>query len=260
MLVANETIGEGDAALIYPGGWRRPAGDDGRLRQSFLDGGCGWRCPGRPQFAPVHALRPLSRTAVRHGLHRAARGQSPQLALSPAPDSPASRLCPLCRRVPPCHRALHRPAAFPQPAALGPSAHAAGPHGFPGRARDLWRQWRCRRICRLRCPSLCLQPADAAPRLLQRRWRDAHRAATGYAAPHHRNGPDRPRAAAGRVGPARRPLPRRAAGRRGARLCLRKLRRALSLARTRADRRQRARQCPRFRNAGRLVRGCRPAG
>ncbi len=54
------------------------------------------------------------------------------------------------------------------------------------------------------------------------------------------------RAARDRRDPARRALPRRAAGRTGARLCLRELRRAASPARARAHRRQRPRKRPRF--------------
>ncbi len=77
----------------------------------------------------------------------------------------------------------------------------------------------------------------------------------GRVALRHRARPDRGRAAGDRRDPARRALPGRAAGRRGARLCLRELRRPVPPARSRADRLQRPGQPARFPDAGRGVRG-----
>ena len=96
---------------------------------------------------------------------------------------------------------------------------------------------------------------DAGRVLLQRRRRDAVRAAAGRAAALDRVRHHRHRARRDRGHPARRQDPRRAHERAGPRLPVRELRRRVHAARARADRRQLPRQPARFPDAGRRLRG-----
>ena len=117
------------------------------------------------------------------------------------------------------------------------------------------RQWRPGRRSRASRSTSIAPTAEWTTALLRRRRRAADRAAAGPARPSHRARRDRRRARRDRGDPARRPLPGRAARRRGARLCLRELRRAVPPARPRPDRRQRPRQPARLPDpAGRLTR------
>ncbi len=81
------------------------------------------------------------------------------------------------------------------------------------------------------------------------------RSAAGQAALRHRARAHRGGAAGDRRDSARRALPRRAPRRRGARLCLRELRRAVQAAGPGPDRLQRTRQSARFPRADGIVRG-----
>ena len=96
---------------------------------------------------------------------------------------------------------------------------------------------------------------DGERLLLQRRRRDADRAAAGRAALLHRVRQHRGRARRDLRHPARREVQGGADGRSGARLCVRELRRQVHAARPRADRRQLPRQRARFQDARRGLRG-----
>ncbi len=95
---------------------------------------------------------------------------------------------------------------------------------------------------------------DDRPDFLRCRRRAADRAAERQPASAYRVRRDRRGARRDRGHPARRQIPRRAAGRTRRRICLRELRRAVPAARTRADRRQWPRQPARLSDAVRRVR------
>ena len=103
--------------------------------------------------------------------------------------------------------------------------------------------------------SLLRHPLDGGRVVLQRRRRDAARAAGGRAAALDRVRHHRHRARRDRRDPARRQAPGRAPGRAGARLHVRELRRRLDAARARPDRRQLHGQSARLPHPGRRLRG-----
>ena len=227
-----------------------------RLRQRLRDRGAAGRAAGRPQLAAAVRLRPLRRAAQRLALHRAAR------APTSAPGSTASgRRCSTGAgsRRPTSACGAPRPA----PRSRCRSRRCAGT-----RSRSRTRRCRSSRAC---APS----PRRATPArqagmgahvyLVTRSMEDEYfynadgemlfvpqQGALRFCdrVRHHRR-----RARRDRRHPARRQVPRRAAGRPGARLHLRELRRHVHAARARPDRRQLPGQPARLPDAGRGLRG-----
>ncbi|MNF41851.1 hypothetical protein D3C84_228890 [compost metagenome] len=193
---------------------RGPRLPDG-LRQRVQQRGPTGRPAAWPELAAEGALRLVRRAAVRHSLHRAARGSPPYLAVPhPSVCSPQPLRAPGAadRRQPP------RPGQS-QPPALEPAGHPAGAHrlhrrpGRPGRQRP--------RRCRQRHQHLPVRRQRLhAASVLQCRRRTADRPRIRPPAHRHRAGPSRCRAAGNRGDPARHEVPRRTAGRLGARLRL----------------------------------------
>ncbi len=134
----------------------------------------------------------------------------------------------------------------------------ATPTDWLRRPRQLRRHGQRRRADRRRHPPLRRHRRHGSRLLLCRR-RAADRRRTGAPVDRHRARPDRRRAAPDRPDPARAPLPCHAARRHRPRVRRRELRRAVPPPRSGSDRRQRLGQLPRFRDAGRLVRGRRRA-
>ncbi len=164
--------------------------------------------PVGPEFAAEVPLRALRRAAHRYRVHRAARRQPAQLAL---PDSSGGgpSTFPAHRQRPP-HQRFRRRADAARPAALGSAADAVAADRLRAGSRHDGGQRRPARAVGLRHSRLRRQPLDDTARVLQRRRRDADRAAAGPAALRDRTGRDRRRAAGDRRHPARRALPRRA--------------------------------------------------
>jgi hypothetical protein len=169
------------AELIYQSGFGN----------SFATEALARRAAGRPQLAAALPLRPVRRAALRHGLHRAARRQPALLAVPHPPVGDAHAVQ--------AHRAGRIVSRFgstdeaptpPNQLRWNPlaDAHRAdrlrrGP-GDHGRQRRCARAGRRRRIC-------TLVTVDDTARVLQRRWRDAVRAAARAAPLRHRARRDR---------------------------------------------------------------------
>ena len=202
-------------------------------------------------------LRALRRAAVGLALHGAARHQRALLALPHPPLGAAraalqeDRRCRYWKTAP----SLGEHDLPDRPAALGPGADPEGeahlPHGH-AHHDDGRRRQHAGRHGRAR---LSRHAVDGERLLLQRRRRDADRAAAGRAALLHRVRPDRGRARRDLRHPARREVQGRADRRPGARLRVRELRRQVHAARPRADRRQLPRQPARLQDAGGRLRG-----
>ena len=229
-----------------------------RLRQRVRDRSAARRAAGRPQLAAARALRPVRRAAHRHRVHRAARRQ---------PRSWLYRIRP---------SAMHRPF---EP--MRCEAHRQRLRRRCRRRRTSCAGIRCR--CRRRRPifvdGLSTMAGNGDPaaqtgvavhlyaanrsmeraQLLQRRRRDAVRAAAGPPSLRHRARRARCRAAGDRRDPARRALSVELLDGTRARLRLRELRRALPPARARPDRLERPRQPARLPDAGGRLRGRRRA-
>ena len=163
---------------------RRAAAISDRLRQRVRDRGAARRTAGRPQLAAALRLRALRRAAQRLAVHRAAHHQRALLALPHPADRRAlghvpTRPTPACgapRRAPrsSCRsrrcagtrsRCPTRAVSFVEGVRTITTAGDAGQPGRHGRA------------------CLSRHPLDAGRVFLQRRRRDAVRAAAGRAAP-----------------------------------------------------------------------------
>ena len=246
--------------------WRRAAkrpvdaGDAGRLhaglRQRLRDGGAAGRPADRAELAAARRLRALCRAALGLALHGAARRQRALLALPHPPLGEAHAAVQEDgaalledRAVPGRARSPDRAAALGAGADPEGAAHlplGAAHHDHIGRRQHPGRHGRAR---------LSRHPVDGERLLLQRRRRDADRAAAGLHPLLHRVRQDRGRARRDLRHPARRQVQGRAGRRPRARLRVRELRRQVHAARPRADRRQLPRQRARLQDAGGGLRG-----
>ena len=197
----------------------------------------------RPSASTPSSCR--ARPSPRRGTRTAGPGS---IGSGPAPATRPTGRFPQGARA---QRAVHRGPALAQPPALGSPARPRPADRLRRRPGHAGRQRRPDDRRGRVGPPLCGQPVDGGPGDLRRRRRAADRAAGGGAAAGHRAGRDRRCARRDRGRPARRALPGRAPRGRGARLCLRELRRAVPPARARADRLQRPGQQPRFPHARR---------
>ena len=143
------------------------------------------RCPGAlprdAERAAAGAVRPLRRGAERHGVHGAARRQPLDLDL-PHPSVDDAQAVQAGRQPADAQRPVQRGAADAEPAALAAAADARRRRPTSSTASSPWAATAIRR-CRRAPPSTCLRPTRSMTRpvLLQRRRRDADRAAAGRA-------------------------------------------------------------------------------
>ena len=139
------------------------------------------RAAGRPEFAAARALRPLCRAALGHGVHRAARRQSPLLAV-PHPAGGDARAVPRDRQRP--HREPRSATCRRRPTSCaGTRCRCPTRRPISSTASSRWPATAIRRaMSGCAHPPLRREPLDGRPLLLQRRRRDADRAAAGTAA------------------------------------------------------------------------------
>src|SRR5688572_1030202 len=103
-----------------------------RLRQHLLVRSARWRATDRTQLAAASAAWPIRRSALGHGVHRAARGEPKHVALQAAPLRHAWAVS-AHRPGPRALGALQRSRDAAQPPALESAAHAVGTDRFsPG--------------------------------------------------------------------------------------------------------------------------------
>ena len=190
---------------------------------------------GRPELAAESRARPVRRADVRHRVHRAAQAEPAQLAVPHPPGGDARHVRAVRAGRISTTISTHGPVT-PNQLRWNPLPLPDGADRFRRRPLHDGRQRLAGRAHRRRHPPVRGEPLDAGALLLRRRRRAADRAAAGPAAHRDRTRRARGRAAGNRGDPARHPLPRRAAGRRIARLRLRELRRAAAPAGPRPDR------------------------
>ena len=200
---------------------------------------------------PPSAFMPSSCPAAAFTTPRHENRRSWLYRMRPTADHrPFTRL----RRRDRCSRRDGQGAARAQPAALGPARGPSRGQGLRRRHGDDARQ---PRSCGPRGrggPSLPRIEEHGAAGVRRCGRRDADRSAARRASNRDRARDRRARAGVGRAGAAGGEVPR--GGRaRGARLCRGKPRPSVPPSRAWADREQRPRQCARFRNSRRLVRG-----
>ena len=231
-----------------------------RVRQRVRNRGAAGRPADRPQLAAALRLRPLCRADQRQPVHRPAGHQRTQLAVSHPPHGAALGPLRARRRRAVAHRALR----------TRPSCRRRRCAGIRCRCRThrpaSWRAWRRSPppATRRRIRGMAAHVYIATRSMVDEYFYNADGELLivpqqGAPAALHRVRPHRRRARRDRRHPARREVPRRAAGRSGPRLRVRKLRRRLHPAGARPDRRQLPGQPARFHDPGGRLRGSRDA-
>ena len=225
-----------------------------RFRQSFRHRGGAWRAAGRAQQSAAAGVRAVCRAVERDGVHHGARREPAVVAVPVAAECQSWRLYTDGR----CGRGAIA-ACQSQSLALGPAADARCPDRFSWLADADAGERRRRGAVGGDAVDLCGDAGHGQPGVFVGRWRDADHPRNGSVAAGHRNGDHRYCATGDCRHSAGLALSRRDSRWRRAGLSHREPWRAVSLARSGADRQQRAGQPARFRKPGGSVRGPRRA-